>query len=282
MGFNRNDLEDDDFNFDDDSLGDNGDEFDFGDEPADIGLDDDDSGFGFEGEDMPDIDEEGESEGGGVSRTFIIIAALMILLFVGGLVAVLLIANGGNVPTEFEQTSTAVAILNSTTVAQLAGTQTQSVFDAATGTALALVPTATPSPTETLLPPTETPTTVPPTLDQTQQAASALQTQAALEGTQTAEALLFSPTPQEIDAGGVALTATALAELLAPRETLDQGGGGIASPTAEGVIATPGGTPTELPETGFIEDNIGLIALLAAGLVAVIFVSRRLRVANSG
>lgn len=286
MSFNRNDLEgDDDFNFDDNSVfefGDtNDDDFSFDDEPADIGLDDDAGGFGFEDEDMPVIDDE-ESEGGGVSRTFIIIAAAMILLFVLGLGAVLFIATQQTGPTPFDQTRVAIENMNATTAANALLTQTANAINAMTQTAIALQPTETPTATPTPITPTFTPT---PTVDPTQAAANALLTQQAVELTQTAEFLLTPPTPtevQQVGAQDVALTATALALLLQPA-TLDPN-----APTQE-VFLTPGtgvGVPTALPETGFFDDlaagnaNIGTIALMALGLVGVILVSRRLRTEN--
>jgi hypothetical protein len=184
MSFNRRDLEDDDFNFDDGDdfdFDDNGDDFKFDDEPADIALDDDVGEFGFEDEDMPDIDEDGDGDGGGVSRTFIIIAGVMILLFVLGLAAVLLIATQNSGPTPIELTATQITILNSTTEAEVALRGTQSAFDAATQTAIALLPTETPTPSPS---PSPTATVAEPTLDATAEFNSILQTQQAFQATQ--------------------------------------------------------------------------------------------------
>lgn len=350
MTFNRNDLQDDDngddFNFDDDFKFDdengngNGDEFKFDDEPNDIGLDDDaDAGFGFEGEDMPALEEsETGTEQRGASRTFIIIAALMILLFIGGLVAVVFISTQNNGPTSVEQTRDAILTQNAETVLLLAQTQTaapliaqQATDDAiATGQVLTLTANA---PTATI-PPTETPTptaTLQVTIDQTQAAADALATSQAFDvdadglGVDQEVTLGTDPNNADSDADGlsdgeevnvrqtdplnadtdgdgipdgedpdplnaqpqqpsvndVALTATALAILLAPD----------GSPTAEIITTTIGGSggpiATALPDTGFFDDlaagsgNIGLIALMALGLVGVIGVSRYLRVANN-
>jgi hypothetical protein len=281
MGFNRNDLDnDDDFDFGDEAGGDGG--FDFGDEPADIGLDDD-AGFGFEEEDMPDIDEEETGGGGGgVSRTFIIIAGVMILLFILGLGAVVLISSGGGGKTDFELTSDAIIAMNATTAANGLLTATANAIAAQTQTAIALTPqaTATLAPTDTPNIPTITPT---PTLDETQAFANAILTQQADALTQTA-IFLLTPQATEIPQVGpneVALTATALALLLAPgnQPTLVAG-----APTQE---ILPGTLPTQLPETGFFDDlaagnaNVGLIALMALGLVGVIVVSRRVRTATN-
>jgi len=282
MSFDRRDLDndDDEFNFDDEfgDTGDAGDEFQFEEEPE-FGLEEE-GRFGFEEEDMPEIEEE-EGEGGGVSRTFVIIAALMIILFILGLGAVLLISTQQPPVTPFDMTASAIVAINATTQANAFETATQNAIDAATNTVLSLTPLASPTlpPTETPFIPTVTPT---PTLDETAQAAAAIQTQQALELTQTAEFLLTPPTPtQGVGAQDVALTATALAQLLQPPTP-----GG---PTQE-VFLTPGtvvaGIPTALPETGFFEDlaagnaNVGMIALMALGLAAVIVMSRRLRTEN--
>lgn len=292
MSFNRRDLQDDDddFNFDDefdfdDDAKQGGSEFKFDDEPADINLEDDDGkGFGFEDEDMPVIDEDAQGERRGSNRTFVILAALMILLFILGLAAVIFLALRPQPLTDIQQTSTAIAILNATTVAQLNATQTAAPLtqtaEAEIFQLTANAPTPTPLPTETPVP-TDTPTPeASPTLDATEAAAFALLTQTAVAAQQTASV----PTVPPIDQNAVALTATALAELLAP-PTGDQGGGGEATPTREGgtgVLPTPGVLPTALPDTGLFDDltgggSIGLLALLAVGLVGVIIVSRRLR-----
>ncbi len=221
MGFNRKDLgDDDDFNFDDDNsfdFGDNSDDaedFKFDDEPSDIGLDDDAGGFGFEDEDMPEIEEE-QSEGGGVSRTFIIIAAVMILLFVLGLAAVLFISTQNPVPTEFENQRATIIALNATTAADALLTATARAVLSVTETAFAQQPTSTPTlaPTDTPFVPTFTPT---PPFDETQVAASLFQTQQAFDLTQVAAFTQvassiggFQP-PQVSDLTEVAFASTAV------------------------------------------------------------------------
>jgi hypothetical protein len=279
------DNDDDDFNFDDN-------DFDFGDEAEagptggdEFSFEDEGEGefsFGDEtdfdiGDDAPELGEvEGEREGG-ISRPFIIIAALMILLFVGGLIAVVFISSQVSGPSDFDLTATAISIINSTTVAQLNATETQSVISLnLTQTAAAFSPTPSPSPSPTR-PPTITPT---PPLDQTQIAATSI-VLTAQELTRVAGLPTNTPTPPTIDANAVQLTATALAELLA-----GQGGG----PTQE--VFTPGtpGTarPTALPDTGLFDDlaagsanSMSLLALMALALVGVIIVSRRLRTASN-
>ncbi|MBL8117888.1 MAG: hypothetical protein JNJ78_10210 [Anaerolineae bacterium] len=288
MGFNRKDLQDDDdFNFGDDDFKfddePNGDEFKFDDEPADIVLDDDkDAGFGFEGEDMPDIDEE-PAERQGTNRTFIFLAGAMILLFLIGLGAVLFLATRDTGPTPIEQTRAAIETQNAETERLLNLTQTAAVVIAQNQTATASVPTATPTASPTLAPPTVTPTPVPPTVDATQAFANALLTQTAREATETAVAALITPTQEPINADTVALTATALAAIL-------NGAGGGDVPTQE-VLTTPGQVvtvipnPTALPDTGLFDDlgggsNAGLMALMALALVGVIAVSRVVRTSN--
>ncbi len=275
--------DDDEFNFDnsdfdfpeDEAGGDTGGDFDFGEEPEGE-FEFEEEPFGEE--ELPEIEEEEEREGG-ISRPFIIIAALMILLFVGGLVAIVIIASGPRPLTEFEQTSTAIAIINATTIAQGLATQTESaIVLAQTLTAQAASPTPTPTGTPTR-PPTVTPT---PPLDATQQAATQIvaQTQTAQAATLTAQA--STPIVPTTSAEDVQLTATALAQLL-----LGQGGG--PSPTAEVLTpGTPSVQPTRLPQTGFFDDlaasgsgGTTMLALMALALVGVIVVSRRLRAANN-
>lgn len=297
MSFNRKDLQDDDdFNFDDDFKFDdnkpNGDEFKFDDEPADITLDDDkDAGFGFEGEDMPSLDEEPAPQR--TNRTFIILAGLMILLFLAGLAAVLFLATRDQGPTPIQLTSTSIALTNDAVQILLVQTQTAAPLIAGTQTAeaqaifVAQTQTASVPPTNTPVP-TVTPTPLEPTIDPTQAFANALLTQVANEATQTAEAALITPTQAPLNADTVALTATALAALLG------QGGGGTevalggATPTQEGGIGGPLPSPTALPDTGFFDDlgagtgNFGVLLLMALGLLGVIGFSRVARTANKG
>lgn len=290
MGFNRKDLQDDDdFNFDD---GDdfnfddkpNGDDFKFDDEAPDIDLDDaKDTGFGFESDDMPELNEEGAPPTR-TNRTFIYIAAIMIILFLLGLVAVLILATRPTGPTPLDMTRDAILTLNAQTLLLGQQTATAAVQIAFDQTQTASVPTATLTPIPPTRVPTETPTPEPPTLDATAAAVSALQTQAADQATQTAAFLLITPTVPAPDNNAVSLTATALAAILGSNPTaVDNGqGGGIASPTSESNI---GPVPTQLPTTGFFDDigagsNVGLIALLALGLFGVIGVSRVVRAAN--
>lgn len=267
---------DDDFTFDDD------DDIDF-----EGGLGDD-----FNDDDLTFEDEEAENRG--PSRTFVIIAAVMIGLFILALVALFFLSGGGNTgPTPIQLTSTAIAQINETTIAQGLETQTQQAFDRVTETQQALdltltaqAPTATP--TNTLTP---TATLTPP-LDATDQAATAIAQQLALTQTalaQPTETPFVPPTntPAEgvSDISAVAQTATALAGILLPTvDDTGQGGGALVTPTQEGGF---GPLPTALPDTGFLDDlaagnpgSMGALLLAIVGLLGVIIVSRRLRTTN--
>lgn len=86
---------------------------------------------------LPDFDEE---PGGGVSRTFKIVGALLVLLVVG-IVAVLVwwALQGSNEPSPNERTSTAIVAMNATTFAD--ATRTQEAYQA-TLEALSIAATA--------------------------------------------------------------------------------------------------------------------------------------------
>lgn len=273
----------DEFNFDDDFEGFRSDE----------GLDniDFDEGFGndLDDDDLPPLEDEEVQESRGPSRTFIIIAAAMILLFVVALVAlVFILGNQGPAPVALTATAESGTIIaaNATTFAnatetavaaeQFALEQTQVAFSL---TQTALVPTATPSPS-----PTPSPTATP-TEDTAQQQAIALQTQAALDLTSTAEAgLVASPTREGVPADAVAQTATALASIL--QQPTQEGGGGLV-PTQEIAATSIGPLPTALPDTGLLDDivgggagSIGALMLAIVALVGVIVASRRVRAGN--
>lgn len=177
------------FNFDDFGEG-SVPEFDFADDDTTLppGLGDNlDS-------DMPTLEEDMDS--GGTSRTFILLALLMVLLFLGGLALVIVLVLRPTGPTDAELTATQVVMLNQTVEAQFAQTQTQaSIFDSMTQTADAYTdtPTATATPTEATRAPTRTPTA---TLDPTELAgtAQALANLNATELAGTANALAFAQT----------------------------------------------------------------------------------------
>lgn len=298
----RNDLfGDDDFGFDDDLFGDDdindaGGDFDFGD-------DDDFGDAGFDDLDFGDDDDffVGDDEvAPGASRAFLALAALLIFLFALGLGAVILLSNRENVVDPFDATSTFVAQVNATTVAEIELQQTRDA-DAAATRAIELATfnaeqtqiAVTSIAQETLAAVTQNAIQTQNAIDATASAVAiiAQQTLAAeAEQTRIAAGETAIPTvvdfvtavvtPGPVDIPDVQLTATALAELylqLTPT--------GNETPTREAgiIIGTevPGGVrPGELPQTGFIDENIGILMLMAFGLVGVIFASRRLRAIN--
>lgn len=281
-------FDDDDFSFDDDEgttgAGDEG--FSFDDDEFDFGGDDE---FDFGRDD--DITFEEEEARQGPSRTFIAIAAAMIILFLLALGALVLFVFNNQGPTPLELTATSIVATNDrialfgqeTATAAFFFAQTQTAEANLTATELAR-PTDTPSPT-----PTETPTQTP-TPDSTEAALFAMQTQAAFELTATADAIIqltseaaaqgptILPT---VAINAVAQTATALAQILQPTV-----GGAqiIATPTIEGGIPT---LPTALPDTGLFDDlaaggagGLGGLALAIIGLIGLIAISRRIRTAS--
>lgn len=288
--------QDDDFNFDDEDFlrgdvsggdeGDTGDEgeFKFEDEFAEPGEEEEfDLGEEEFGEEFLEEEEEAGAPGGGPNRTFIIIAGVMIVLFIIGLIAVVLLATSPKGPSPIQLSATYVVAFNSTQSALLAQTQTQSAIELAmTQTAAAASPT--PSPTATFTPtPSETPTLSPTPAELNPTDAAA--TQFFLDQTATAIALAQGPTaivgaPTIEPALAVQMTATALAQLLSTPIPSNL------TPTREVGGAVSGG-PTALPGTGLFDDlaqggtqTFGALFLIALGLVALIVVSRRLRTAN--
>jgi hypothetical protein len=283
-------FDDDDFSFDDDegTTGANDEGFSFDDEEFDFGGDDEE--FDFGGDD--DITFEEEEERRGPSRTFIAIAAAMIILFLLALGALVLFMFNNQGPTDLELTATAIVATNNRIAQFGQETATAAVFFAQTQTAQAnLTATELARPTETPTPsPTASPTaTLPP--DLTEAAAFAMQTQAAFDLTATADAINASanmtatalasgPTsPPTVAINAVAQTATALAILLQP--TVGGDSQAIATPTIEGQPPT---LPTALPDTGLFDDlaaggagGLGGLALAIIGLIGVIAISRRRR-----
>lgn len=206
--------------------------------------------------------------------------------------------------------ATTTAVANEQATAEARIEQTQASVDA-TQTALA-APTLTPSPTLsptpdltaeaeavlTNLPPLQAATALAATqtqaaLDiaatQTQASAdiAATQTQAAANIAATEAALNESLPPTatgQITPGGISpddvrLTATALSQTLSPSTP-----SGVVEEGTPGIGGTPVVVlvPTRLPETGLFDDigggnSFGVLALVALGLVGVIFGARRLR-----
>ena len=197
--------------------------------------------------DFPEDEEELEEEGGAPSnRTFIMIAGGLGGVIIIALICIFVYVNFFGGPSEEEiadQTQTAIAYNNATNVA---GTET----------ALAAIPTDTPT-----LPPTDTPTQEP-------------------TGTATLEGI---PTAT-LDPGGgpTADPRTATVESLLTQAAQAQ-------TEAASQILTSSPTPTALPDTGVIDDIIdsedgtgaNTLLILAVFLLVIIFAARQIRKATS-
>lgn len=304
---NRDDFFDDDLfgddeEFEDDLGGD--DDFSF-DDDEDFAFDDDEGIDSFDdiGGDEDFFEDEEVVERTGPSRTFIILAGMMILLMVVGLIVVLILATRPTGPSDIEITRTAIAMINETAMQQLAETQVKQTEDAistatqvqldleATQTADVVNITAT---AEAIVQQTADAEAL--IVQQTADAEALIQQQTAdaadLIAQQTADAQATidagqpvqteEGTPEEVTPSGigdVALTATAIVEqLLTPQgATLTPGtGGGVGQPTPR---------PGQLPDTGLLDNStsasgLGAIMLAAFGLVGIIFGARRLRAMN--
>lgn len=350
---------DDDFDFDDDPFADDNDDP-FGDDPfadddaddlrttarGSAGRGDDDFGgfdddLGFEDDDLGgldtddedfEFDEGDEEEEGGRSRRFVILAALIIILFIVALGAIVLFALN-RPPSDQDLTVTARIEYNNTQIAFGNQTATQSIlFQNATETAAAL-PTNTPTVTpisdfdltatgvaemETLQANLDTDGDGIPDAQDDDDDGDGIPDEADLNplifddadgdgigdgfATQTAEfvptddspiaaltqaeqtrlALTPSATPGGVVSGGTLSITDVFATATALARTLTTG-----TPSGQ-VTTTPGVFPTrppstgQLPDTGLFdgmsgEQGLGMMALMAVGLVGVIFVSRRMR-----
>lgn len=301
---------DDDFSFDDDLFGDNDDSlgdddfsFDdgFGDANFDTDFDNDLDDFD-DNEDFFADEEAVGQERSGPSRTFIFLAGIMIVLLLAGLGLILFLALQDTGPSDRDLTATSIVAFNFTQEAFLEETQTQEAENAiATETQVAIDNQATE--TAVVVQATETAEAI---VIQTQDAENAFATQTAEAdaeiaqqtqdaanaiATQTAQAgvteVAAQPTTEEpaeetvepVDPGGVALTATALFEFLnTPIATVGPGAGG----PVDGQPTTP---PSELPTTGLLDGDasaggVGVMMLMAFGLIGIIFGARRLRSMN--
>jgi hypothetical protein len=301
------------FDFDDDDF--------FGRDDEPPLPDEDEFPSDFEGDfdsDMPGFEPEPERQGG--NRTFVILAAVMIILFLIGLAAVLFLAlNQG--PSGPQLTATYVVQLNQTTEALAAQTATQAVifanatetqiaidafatqtaqarFDAQTATAAAASPTPSPTATldATLLAATQFVEATQTAIVSAAQAADATGTAIAVQTSAAATAAAEVPTagPTEVaptvapGLNSIEQTGTALAvtfQALTQQAVLLTATSEVA-PTAEGGFQ-PIARPTALPDTGLFDDitgggrdGLGLLALAVVGLVGVIVVSRRMRSRN--
>lgn len=268
------------------------------------------AGFGDDFEDDMPVIEQGGDEARGGNRTFIVLAAVMILLFLVGLGVVLFLATRDTGPTPNQLTATAIAEQNATTVAfaNLTATAAVDILNM-TQTAEAYTDTPSPSPSPTT-PPTVTPTaTQDPTdlaatlfIEQTQTAimaaglaaqetATAIAAQATLNAQMTEVALLTqqaavtavtavtevgqAPSITAPPISAINLTATAIAGGFLTQTAVAAGaGGGDLTPTAEGGFGTPIARPTALPDTGLLDDVVGSgrdgIGLLALAVVGLV------------
>lgn len=282
MGRNRDDdfFGDDLFNDDDDAFNDAESRLSFDDDDSfDQGDDLDDFDLG-DGDDInldDDEEEETSSGEGGPSRTFIILAVIMIILFVLGLGVLLFALSRPTGPTPFDLTATSIVETNVARQALIDQTLTAQA-EALNLTATATLFTATPTPTHTFTPSptfTETPS---PTASPTESIGPIGVNTPTEEPSPTQEDGVVGPTAT-IGRSAVEQTATALAQIFStPIEQV------TATPAVGG--ATSGGATTggALPDTGLFDDlaggGMGTFVLIAIGLVGVIVVARGLRVAN--
>jgi hypothetical protein len=321
MGNNdRNFFDFDDDPFDDDGGGStesptqSGGSSDFSFEEDDTSFNDfDEFGDFDEIEDDFTVEDEAQAEAsGGPSRTFIILAALLVLLFLAGLVVVVILATRPKGLTEIQIQSTQIALENGQTVVAFNATNTAKAIDVtqtfeAVGTQSVL--TATANANATLEAGTLQAMSLQETESaQTREAQGIFETQTAefiltqgaltptfdfnaqqadiLAATQTAQANNINATltaiagtnlpQQNTGIGDVALTATAIALALRNQPTQE-----AANPTGGAIISTPIPTP-DMPTSGLFDDfsgggNMALLAFMAFGLIGIIFGARVLR-----
>ncbi len=281
------DFDDFEKNLDDDTFGDLEDEgfgsFDEFDDDASL-----EDGFTFDDEGVEIFEGETAGEDGGSNRTFIVIAAVLVIVLLGslGVLAYILVGPGLG-PSDLELTATRIVQLNATTFADATNTaEAFNVFATETQIALSFTPTASITPSEE---PSATP-------DRTAtaeaemvvavggQAQSAPETQTAIaefNATPTAESEAPTAIPT-IGISEVQMTATALAGVLGETEATPTPEVVIAATTAPEVSPGGGAEAAQLPETGLFDDlgqrgSAGVFVGIAFGLLGVIIISRRLR-----
>jgi len=328
MGNNDRDF----FDFDDDPFDDDGDSGGSNETPTNFGGGSD---FSFEEEttQFDDFDEFGDfdeieddfavedeaeaQESGGPSRTFIILAALLVLLFLAGLVVVVILATRPRGPSAIDLTRTQIALENGQTLVAFNATNTAKAIDVtqtfeAVGTQSVL--TATANANATLEAGTLQAMSVEETAQaQTREALSIVETQTAeflltqnaltptfdlnaqqasiLAETQTAQANNINATltaiagtslPQTNNTiGDVALTATAIANALRNQPTQEN-----ITPTGGAIVSRTPVPDPDMPDSGLFDDFAGggsmaTLALMAFGLIGIIFGARVLRDSNN-
>ncbi|RMG88053.1 MAG: hypothetical protein D6712_04410 [Chloroflexi bacterium] len=285
----------DDFNFDDDETFDFGGEFDeFDDEGIDFG-DDELAGFGDEdlGDDfLAEDDDFGESESSGPSRTFILIAAMMFIVFLVGVVLLIVVISRPTGPTPTQLTATSIVMTNEAVEIALRQTDdanaTQAVLNVtATSEAATQIANATATTNALIAAQTSTADALFAAQTATAQVTpTAVPTTPSAEGTEEptdeGPTPTASNTPPPFGAEAVQQTATALALTLQPVGTATPGGAGgaVLTPT---VPSGQGGGSDTLPDTGLFDDGLSItaVALMALGLLGVIFFSRKARAAYS-
>jgi len=306
-------FDDDDFgdfdSFDDEPAASLQDEDDLfgGDDFTDFGDDELDSFDDFDEDDFDsfdDLDEdflvedEAAGERSGPNRTFVLLAGMMIFLFLIGLILVVFLATREEGPDSIDLTTTAVVAINATRMVEQDLTLTQSAEDAdSTATQQAVDMEATSIAAENMTMEAEQAMTQA-VLDEQANATATAEAEEELIAQQTMDAqatfdsqtLTAAPdepvgTPETLEPstpvgiGDVQQTATAIAAALLNSPTPDEGGG-----TPIGGAATQ--PPSQLPDSGLFDNatggtSMGAIALIAFGLIGIIFGARRLRVVNS-
>lgn len=281
MGRNRDDdlFGDDLFDDNDDNLFDDDaqNRLDFDDDDLNTAEDDN---LRYNDEDDITFEEDEEESAGesGPSRTFLILAGIMIVLFVLGLGVLIFALSRPTGPTPFDLTATSIVETNVARQGLIDQTLTAQA-EALNLTATATLFTATPTPTQTFTPSptfTETPTA---TATPTEGLGPIVINTPTDEPSPTQEGGPVGPTAT-IGRSAVEQTATALAAIFStPIEQV--------TPTPPLGGATTGGTSGSqgaLPDTGLFDDlasgSMGTFFLIAVGLVGVIVVARGLRVAN--
>lgn len=295
------------------------DDFSFGDDDS-IDLDDIDALSGFDDSEDLRFDNE-EERSSGPNRTFILLAVLMLLTFLCAIGLIVFLATRPTGPSPEALQATQIAMENEQTmVAATEQAIERQTIVAVTQAALELEQTQTAIALQTLIPITQTAEAELANQEATIVALTEIalsSTPTPLEGginllatqtaqvenmTLTAQATMLTLAPEEptntpppaiqpLSHEEAALTATAIAQALRggiPTPTPDAGDTGTGVIT-DGTSGTPVPRPTqvsELPETGLFDDmtsdsGILMALLMGLGLIALIAISRTVRVTNA-